>query len=115
MAYRVVFEIDEAAACKIEGTLGNIRNLQAEMAAEGVEIELVAHSDGIQALYRAPNRQAGPIEELAAAGVQFAACHNTMSRRGLTAEDLLEVARVVPSGVGELVRRQAEGWAYVHP
>lgn len=24
-------------------------------------------------------------------------------------------AEIVPSGIGELVRRQAEGWAYVRP
>jgi len=28
---------------------------------------------------------------------------------------MLSEARVVPSGVGELVKRQTEGWAYIRP
>ncbi len=115
MPYRVLFELDEAASCKIDGVLANVRNLQAEMASEGLELELVAHADGIEVLYRAPNRQAGAIRELAGQGVRFAACHTTMTSRGVTDEDILEVAQIVPSGVAEIVRRQAEGWQYVHP
>jgi intracellular sulfur oxidation DsrE/DsrF family protein len=115
MAYRAVFELAEAASCKVDGILDNIRHLQAELGPAGLEVELVAHSDGIAALLRRPDGRAAAIEELAAQGVRFAACRTTMAGRGLTADDVLEVAQIVPSGVGELVRRQAEGWAYVHP
>jgi intracellular sulfur oxidation DsrE/DsrF family protein len=34
---------------------------------------------------------------------------------GFTQEDFLDPVEVVSSGAGELVRRQAEGWAYVRP
>ncbi len=115
MPYRVVFQLNESASSAVEGVLGNIRHLQAELASAGLEVELVAHGDGLVAFYRAPNRQARTIREMAEQGVRFVACHNTMAARGLSPGDLLEVVQVVPSGVGELVRRQAEGWAYVHP
>lgn len=115
MAYQVVFQLNESASCKVEAVLGHIRHLRAELSAEGVEIELVAHSDGISALYRAPNPQARSIQELAGQGVRFAACHTAMTSRGVTDEDILEVAQIVPSGVAEIVRRQAEGWQYVRP
>jgi len=30
-------------------------------------------------------------------------------------DDLVEEKQIVPAGVGVLVRRQAEGWAYIRP
>ncbi len=113
MAYRVVFELTEGAAWKVQGVLGSIRHLLEQMGAEGLEVELVAHADGIAALYRTPNREARSIEDLAGQGVRFAACHYTMASRGVTAEDLVDVAQMVPSGIGEIVRRQGEGWLYL--
>ena len=75
----------------------------------------MAHSDGLVALYRAGNAEAETIRELARQGVRFVACQTTMAARGLTADDLLEEAELVPSGVAELVRRQAAGWLYLRP
>ena len=48
-----------------------------------------------------------------AAGVEFAACRNTLSARHLTPADLLPSATTVDSGVAEIVRRQEQGWAYI--
>lgn len=115
MAYRVVFQLNESASSAVDHVPGNTRNLQAEPGPARLEVELVAHGDGLVAFYRSPNRQARTIREMAEQGVRFVACHNTMAARGLTAEDLLDVAQVVPSGMGELVRRRAEGWAHAHP
>ena len=115
MTYRVVFELTDSGKCQVEGELTNIRHLLAELGPQGIEVELVAHSDGVVALLRQNRAEAGPIEELAAHGVHFAACRNSLASRGLTGADLLPTAAVVPSGIGEIVRRQAEGWLYVHP
>jgi intracellular sulfur oxidation DsrE/DsrF family protein len=115
MIYRVAFELTESASGKVKAVLGNIQHLREQLAPAKVEIELVAHSDGIMALYRAGNAEAKAIRELARQGVRFAACETTMASRGLTADDLLEEAELVPSGVAELVRRQAAGWLYLRP
>ena len=115
MAHRVVLELTEGASGKVETGLGNIRHLLAELAAEGVEVELVAHSDGITAFYRRGNVQAEAISRLAVQGVRFVACRATMRNRGLTEEDILPVAQMAPSGITEIVRRQEEGWSYVRP
>ncbi len=115
MAYLVLFHLTESASGKVEMVLGNIRHLLDEYAPEGIVVELVVHSDGIAALYRHPNPQADAIRSLAERGVRFAACAYTMKSRGIGADELLEVARVVPSGVGEIVHRQEEGWLYVRP
>jgi intracellular sulfur oxidation DsrE/DsrF family protein len=115
MPYRVLFHLNESSACKVEGVLGNVEHLLDELGQEGLAVEVVAHGDGIAALRQAANPHADAIARLAGRGVRFAACQNTMKRQGLEASDLLRVAEMVPSGVAELVRRQAEGWAYVRP
>jgi len=115
MVYRVVFQLNESASSKVEGTLRNISHLIEDLGPEGWQVELVAHSDGIAALYRRGNPRADTMAGLAERGVRLAACRRTMEERGLTADDLLPAAQPVPSGIGELVRREAEGWVYVHP
>jgi len=115
MAYRVLFHLDEGASCKVESTLRSVGHLLEELGLEGLDVELVAHGDGITALRRTANPFAHTVRQLAERGVRLAACRNTMTRLGLSAGDLLDVAEIVPSGIGELVRRQAEGWLYVHP
>ena len=53
------------------------------------------------------------LEQLSADGVVFAACENTMRRKQLERKDLVELATTVPSGVSEVVRKQAAGYAYI--
>ncbi len=61
-----------------------------------------------------PNgRLAKRIAADAKAGVIFAACANTMKGRHLTTKNLYPFAKVVPSGVAEVVRKQEAGWAYI--
>jgi uncharacterized protein len=115
MAYRVLFHLNDAGSLSVQRVLENIRHLLDDLAPEAAQVELVAHGDGIEALQRCGNPQADTVRRLAADGVRFVACRNTMNSRGLTAGDLLEVARVVPAGIGEIVRREGEGWLYVHP
>ena len=48
-------------------------------------------------------------------GVKIVACENTMHGQHLTPADMLPAIGYVPSGVGELLKRQQQGWAYVRP
>jgi len=112
--YRVVFHLDEAERAKHEAILRNIRNLLDDLGAEQTRVELVAHGPGIDLL----TGQTGLGEQaqaLAARGVILAACHNTLRERQIPAERLLPGVTVVPAGIGEIVRREAEGWLYVRP
>ncbi len=113
MTNRVLFHLVEAESCKVESVLRSIGHLLDELGGEGLEVEVVAHADGLAALRRVANPHAGAVGQLAARGVRFAACRHTMQRLGLVPGDLLEAVQTVPSGVGELVRRQGEGWLYV--
>lgn len=55
------------------------------------------------------------IEALVKSGVRFLICQNSLNVYNLTKEAMLDVVGFVASGVGELVKKQAEGWAYIKP
>ena len=48
-------------------------------------------------------------------GVIVAQCSNTLRERKLTRNDIYDFIGVVPSGNGELIIREAQGWAIVKP
>jgi hypothetical protein len=110
--YRAIFHLDESDRAKL--TFGNMRNLLQDLGKDEVEVELLANSDGVKALLKT-----GPFEKVVAElkdqGVRFAVCSKSLQYMGLTEEDFLEPVEVVSSGSGELVRRQAEDWAYIRP
>lgn len=111
--YKVIFHVDEIGKANL--TLKNTRNLIADLGEGNVQIEILANSEGIHMLAKPAAQYEALINELASKGVIFAACANTMKEFGITKEALLDLATVVPSGVGELVKRQAEGYAYIKP
>jgi intracellular sulfur oxidation DsrE/DsrF family protein len=47
--------------------------------------------------------------------VVVAACENTLEMKGIGRDRLAAGVVTVPSGIGELVRKQQQGWAYVRP
>ncbi|MGE0861848.1 MAG: DsrE family protein [Gammaproteobacteria bacterium] len=56
------------------------------------------------------------VEPLAAEGVEFRVCRNTLESRKVDPARLLMQTSIVPSGIAEIARLQArEGHAYVKP
>jgi len=110
--YRVVFHIDEDDESRVLLLLSNVRNLMEDL--ESVRIEVVAYSMGVNALRR-DSEYSEDIAELIGQGVMFCACSNTLRASYIDVSDLLEGVQVVSSGVGQIVRRQTEGWAYIRP
>lgn len=113
--YRAVFHLNQDTDARVATVFSNIHNLLADLGKEHLEVELVANGTGVNALLKANPLTADRIKELSAEGVRFAACSNSLDALKLTGTALHEGVRVVPSGVGELVRRQNEGWAYIRP
>ncbi len=114
VVYHLVDGLDQAARA-----LANIRNhLRAE---PGVQIVVVANGNGIKFLLKgAQDREGKPfdaaVSALAAQGVEFRVCRNTMTAHKIPESDLLPEARLVPSGVAEVARLQArEGFVYLRP
>jgi intracellular sulfur oxidation DsrE/DsrF family protein len=110
--YRAVFHLTEIEKANL--ALNNVRNLLAELGEDLAEVELVTNSEGVKALLKT-----GPygekVDELAKKGVRFVLCSKSLRAMRLERGEFFDLAEVVPSGTGELVKRQTEGWAYVRP
>ena len=114
---KVVYHINDSSVASL--ALNNIRNhLKAE---PGVKITVVTHGKGIDFLLKdAADKNGNPyevaVQELAAQGVDFRVCNNTLKSRNLDKSAVIEEASVVPSGVAEIARLQArEGYVYLKP
>ncbi len=109
----VVVHLNEAAPEKHAGVLLNISNLLKELGEE-THVQLVVHGPALPAVL-ATSPHAATVSELLGRGVTVAACANTMRGMNISADALIEGVDVVASGVGELVKRQRQGWAYLRP
>lgn len=112
--YRVVVHLDESSPEKHQEVLRNITNLLNDLGPEQTQVELVTHGPGIDLLLQGSSF-AEQVRQLQDRGVVMAVCHNTLRGRSIPEERVLPGATVVPAGIGELVRRQREGWQYVRP
>lgn len=113
--YQVVFHLDENGGDRIKVTLNNIGNLIKDLGQENVEIELVSNAKGVMAFLKESNPYQHQIENLLEKGVRFAACANTLQNLSIERDSLLEFVKIVPAGVSELVKKQAQGWIYIRP
>lgn len=117
---RVVFEINDPGGQdnnKWTSVLGNIENSLNDIGDEEMLSEAVVHGEAIDLLHREnyPEEIQDKIRDLQERGVVFAACNNTMEKRGYTIEDMMDGSIEVPAGVGEVILKQQDGWAYMHP
>ena len=110
--HKVVIQLNTSDTLVWHGALKNISNLQTALGAS-TQIELVAHGSGISILVDGKTTQKAKIAELAATGVLFKACENTIRERKIDRATILPQVGIVPSGVAEVVLKQEAGWAYL--
>ncbi len=113
--YQVLFHLDEGNTFRLKLTLENIRNLIRDLGAENVEVECVINGAGVKLFHVSTAMEEELIDILTAKSVRFAICENSLVANRVQKQDLLDGLVFVPSGVGELVKKQAEGWAYIKP
>jgi intracellular sulfur oxidation DsrE/DsrF family protein len=100
---------------KIKGTLRNIDNALEDPRLKGkLHVELIVFGDGV-AVYMKSGAYEQALKDLQAKGVVLAQCSNTIKERKIDKNDLFPFISYVPSGNGEIIIRQYEGWAVVHP
>ena len=99
--------------------LRNIRNhLNADPKAK---IVVVSHAAGIDFLMRgAKDKNGNPFEvtvqDLVSKGVEFRTCEYTLKSRNIDPKNIIEDTKLVPSGVAEVARLQAEEhFVYLKP
>lgn len=110
--YKVVFQVSDADPKKWALTLNNVKNAQQELGAKNIVIEVVVYGPGIGML-KADSEIANRVLETLQAGVAVLACENTMRGQHLTRDVMIGTIGYVASGVAELIKRQAEGYAYI--
>ena len=113
MTAGVVLHLTEVAAGEHRAVLRNALNVLAEVEVD-TPIEVVVHGEAI-ALARPGQVTANALAEALDAGIVLVVCRNSLRSQNLTDTDLVQGAVVVSSGVGHLVARQRQGWAYLRP
>ena len=113
--YRAVYQLDSSDPKLISQTLHNMKNALDDPRLKGkLELELVVFSGGT-VVFRKDQRYEADVLYLQQAGAVLAQCQNSLKAYKLTKDDMLPYISIVPTGNGELIIRQAEGWALVHP
>jgi hypothetical protein len=111
---KVVIQVSDGDPAKWNLALNNARNIQADLGAANVDIEIVAYGPGIGML-KFDSPVASRIGEAGAAGVKVMACENTMKGQKLVRSDMLDGIGYVAAGVVEIMQRQQQGWSYLRP
>lgn len=111
---KLVLQVSDADPARWGLALNNAKNVQQELGAGKVDIEIVAYGPGIGML-KAEAPTANRITEAVQSGIKVVACENTMTTQKLTKADMHAAIGYAPSGVVELMKRQGEGYAYVRP
>ena len=111
---RVVIQVSDNDPGKWNLALNNARNLQSDLGASNVEIEIVAYGPGLNML-KTGSAVASRIDESVLGGVSILACENTMTNQRVTRAEILPGVSYVGAGVVEIMRRQQQGWSYLRP
>jgi intracellular sulfur oxidation DsrE/DsrF family protein len=111
---RVVMQVSDNDPAKWNLALNNVKNIQADLGAQNVDVQIVAYGPGINML-KADSVVGNRVGEAIGAGVKVLACENTMRNQKLAKDDMLPKVDYVMAGVVELVQKQQQGWAYIRP
>lgn len=117
---KVVYHINIDDPKVLKAALGNIRNHINAVGKENIDLRVVIHGPGI-ALLKIANKDpdfADKIANLKREGVHFNVCNNTLVGKKINYKtDLYDVSKedIVPSGVAEIAKLEAEGFSYVKP
>ena len=112
--HKLVIQVSDNDPAKWNLALNNAKNVQDDVGAANVDIEIVAYGPGIGML-KLESPSASRIAEAMKANVKVIACENTMRNLKLTLDDMQSAISYVPAGVTEIMTKQGEGWAYIRP
>ena len=111
---QVVLQISDDNPKNWQTAFNVVNNLTSVYGKGNVDIELIAFSDGINALTfdsKAASRIPGALGQ----GARVIACENSMKRFKLSQQDMAPEVSYVPAGVQRIIERQQEGWTLIRP
>ena len=111
-AHKVVIQLNSADTAAWGGVIGNVKNLS-KIWPTNLSVEVVVHGKALDFLVAAKSHLVADVEQLTKKGIVFNACENTMGKYGITKQMLIPSVTTVPSGVGEVILKQEQGWSYL--
>ncbi len=111
---KLIIHVGDADPAKWNVALNNTFNVQKELGAQNVDIEIVAINAGLGML-KLDSVVGGRVAEAMKSGVKVVACENSMKGQKVTRDEMLPGIGYVAAGVVELMQRQSEGYAYIRP
>jgi uncharacterized protein len=112
--HKIVIQVSDNDPAKWNLALNNAKNLQDDVGAANVDIEIVAYGPGI-AMLKLESPAGARVADAMQAKVKVLACENTMRGQKLSQDDMLPAIGYVPAGATEIMTKQSEGWAYLRP
>jgi|SRR5437762_10795662 len=110
--HKIVFDFtksDTASFATMVRHAKNIMNMTGN-----AKLEVVCHGPGLDMLVKDKTTVQKEIEELQGKfNVVFAACQETMRRRGIDKSQLLSQAITVPAAILEISSKEQDSWSYV--
>ena len=116
LKYKLLIQVSEDSVEKMMTALNVAKHVQNEYGSPNVAIEIVVYGPGVQTLkYYAPIPIADRVKEAKYNGVQIYVCNYSMHAAKLRPSDMLREVNYIPSGVGEIMEKEQQGWVYVRP
>jgi len=113
--YKALYILNQSDDKKIKAIVRNINNALKDPRLKGkLKIELVAFGEGVE-IFKRSNHYDTLLMSLKNKGVLLAECENTLTEKKISKDELWDFISYVPSGNGEIIIRQYQGWAVVHP
>ena len=110
--HRIIMQLSSNDTLVWKGLINNLKHLKAGWG-DSLIIEVVAHGPGIDFLTKGKTTQQEKIAHFKKMGIEFMACENTMIERKVPKESIISEAGFVRMGIGEIVRKQEQGWSYI--
>jgi intracellular sulfur oxidation DsrE/DsrF family protein len=109
--HKIVFDFTKADTSSFATMVRHAKNIMKMTG--NAQLEIVCHGPGLDLLVKDKTTVQKDIEELNKLKVVFAACNETMKRRGIDKSQLLSQAIVVPAAILEISSKEQEGWTYI--
>jgi intracellular sulfur oxidation DsrE/DsrF family protein len=109
--HKIVFDFTKADTASFSTVVRHAKNIMSMTG--NAKLEIVCHGPGLDLLMNEKTTVQKEIEELNKLKVVFAACNETMKRRGIDKSQLLSQAIIVPAAILEISSKEQQGWSYI--
>jgi len=115
--HKVVYQFNKADPHYMQGVLFSVGEMLRKYG-DNIHLVVTAIGPGIHILAKNPLRPVPDevrqrVSSLAAYGVSFHACGNTMKTLDWSASDMLDFAEIVDIGADDLMQLQEQGYTYI--